>query len=247
MKLTIISLLFIIPSYVEAEGVISLNPSNYEDLTAGKAVFIKFFAPWCGHCKAMASDFEKLASEHASSDTKLIAEVDCTDEASQTLCSENDVEGFPTLKHGDPAALSDYEGGRDYDSMNEFVSIDLKLTCSPMNLDLCNDEEKALIELIQKKTDDDLNQEIEKVESILEEAENALENGIAGLQERFDEMMAAHEADVGKLQDETNYKLMQSILSMKKKEAGIVEDDDDEEDFDDDDMSESETFDEEYE
>ena len=27
--------------------VLSLTDANYEELTAGKPVFIKFFAPWC--------------------------------------------------------------------------------------------------------------------------------------------------------------------------------------------------------
>lgn len=175
----------------------------------------------------MAEDFETLASEHASSDTKLIAEVDCTDEDAGILCTLNNVEGFPTIKYGDPNALTDYNGGRDFDSMNEFVVDEVKLGCGPMKLELCTNKEKALIESIQKMSDADLDQEIAKVEEIINEADQTLEDGIAGLQERFDQMMEVHEAKVKKVQEETSYKLMQSILSMKKKEAGILEDDDD--------------------
>ena len=36
--------------------VTSLTPENYDELTGGKTVFIKFFAPWCGYYKKMAPD-----------------------------------------------------------------------------------------------------------------------------------------------------------------------------------------------
>jgi hypothetical protein len=37
-------------SVVAAYEVPSLTPENYDKLTAGKTVFIKFFAPWVGDC-----------------------------------------------------------------------------------------------------------------------------------------------------------------------------------------------------
>merc|ERR1712012_892757 len=37
--------------------------------------------------------------------TSLIAEVDCTEEGNKDLCAANGVQGFPTLKWGDPSAL----------------------------------------------------------------------------------------------------------------------------------------------
>ena len=58
------------------------------------AVFIKFFAPWCGHCKKLAPDWKKLA-------TKLkgkvkIAEVDAT--VQTKLGSRFKIHGYPSLK-----------------------------------------------------------------------------------------------------------------------------------------------------
>merc|ERR1712151_208996 len=52
--------------------------------------------------------------------TGLIADVDCT-AAGKPLCEANGVQGFPTIKWGDPSNLEDYDGGRDYDSLKKFA------------------------------------------------------------------------------------------------------------------------------
>ena len=39
-------------------NVVVLTPSNFE---SGKTVFVKFYAPWCGHCKHLAPTYSQLA------------------------------------------------------------------------------------------------------------------------------------------------------------------------------------------
>merc|ERR1719192_2562459 len=78
------------------------------------------------------------------SKTALVADVDCTADG-KPLCDSNGVKGFPTIKYGDPNNLEAYEGGRDYDSLKEFADENLGPSCSPANLDLCDDEKKAKI------------------------------------------------------------------------------------------------------
>jgi thiol-disulfide isomerase/thioredoxin len=42
--------------------VVTLTDKNFEEtLKSAKYVMVKFYAPWCGHCKNMAADYVKLA------------------------------------------------------------------------------------------------------------------------------------------------------------------------------------------
>merc|ERR1719464_861781 len=103
----------------------------------------------------MKPAWDKLMAEFAGSQSALIADVDCTT-AGKPLCDSNGVKGFPTIKYGDPSALEDYKGGRDYASLKKFADENLKPMCSPSNLDLCDDEKKAEIEGLMEMSEEDL-------------------------------------------------------------------------------------------
>ena len=49
-----------------------------------------------------------------------IPDVDCTAEGEQ-LCKEFGIQGYPTLKWGDPSDLQDYNGGRSYEDLKQFA------------------------------------------------------------------------------------------------------------------------------
>ncbi|KAF7713359.1 Thioredoxin fold domain-containing protein [Penicillium ucsense] len=55
--------------------------------------FIKFYAPWCGHCQAMAPSWRQMAKEMK--DTLNVGEVNC--EIETRLCADARVNAFPTL------------------------------------------------------------------------------------------------------------------------------------------------------
>ena len=170
----------------------------------------------CGHCKAMAGDWEKLAGDFATSSDALIAEVDCTDDDNQPLCSENGIEGFPTLKYGNPAALDDYSGGRDYDSLKSFADENLKPSCSPFNLELCEGEEKDKIESYMAMSTDDLKAKIDAVDDIITKAGEDFEAEVEKLQDTYMKMMEEHEEKLADEKKKSDYKVLKAVIASKK-------------------------------
>merc|ERR1719293_345241 len=108
----------------------------------------------------MKPAWDKLMKQYAGHASALVGDVDCTAEG-KPLCEEHGVQGFPTIKWGDPSALEDYEGGRDYDALKKFAKENLKPMCSPANIDLCDDEKKAQIAELQALPEEELSSKIE--------------------------------------------------------------------------------------
>merc|ERR1712217_894089 len=99
---------------------------------------------------------------YSGSTNVLVADVDCT-EAGKDLCEKHGVQGFPTIKYGDPDDLKDYEGGRDYDGLKSFAESSLGPQCGPgENIGLCSDKVKAKIEKYLKMSVSELSEKINK-------------------------------------------------------------------------------------
>lgn len=195
---------------------IELNPDNYDTETAGKTIFLKMFAPWCGHCKKMKPDWDKLMEEFDGSETaQLVADVDCT-AAGKPLCDANGVKGFPTLKFGDPSDLQDYKGGRDYDSLVKFIKEELKPSCSPANIDLCDDEKKGEIQKIQAMSEADLDAAIAAETKKIDDAEANFKAAVDELQATYQKLMEEKDA-IGEAVKAAGLGLMKSVKATKSK------------------------------
>ncbi|KAI8333732.1 hypothetical protein BC941DRAFT_434319 [Chlamydoabsidia padenii] len=80
--------------------------------------FVKFYAPWCGHCKKLAPVWDTFADVLASTPINL-AEVNC--ETDRDLCSSQKVAGLPTLKFYNGGASFEYAGDRTLEHLKQYV------------------------------------------------------------------------------------------------------------------------------
>ncbi|KAK4230462.1 protein disulfide-isomerase [Podospora fimiseda] len=79
-----------------ASDVVQLKKDTFDEFVkSNDLVLAEFFAPWCGHCKALAPEYEEAATTLKEKNIKVV-KVDCTEETD--LCQAHGVEGYPTLK-----------------------------------------------------------------------------------------------------------------------------------------------------
>ena len=105
----------------EEEGVLVLNDDNFDAALKQHApLLVEFYAPWCGHCKALAPAYA-LAAANLATDGMRIAKVDGT--AAPKLSARFEIKSYPTIKWFDTpsAAGEDYAGDRSKRGVIKFV------------------------------------------------------------------------------------------------------------------------------
>ena len=105
------------PVVLMSEG--ELQEQLAREATHGGLTFVKFFAPWCGHCKRLAPVWEDVGARFAALPHVTLAKVDCTQ--AQDLCKRLGIEGLPTLKLFEDGAPADYSGKKDAASLVAFL------------------------------------------------------------------------------------------------------------------------------
>lgn len=103
------------------EGVTVIVGKTFADIALDptKDVLVKFYAPWCGHCKKLAPVWDKLAEEYAGVEDLVIAKFDATTNEADGV----EVQSYPTLTFypKDNKAGVPFEGGRELDDIKKWL------------------------------------------------------------------------------------------------------------------------------
>jgi len=85
-------------------------------------MFVKFYAPWCGHCKKLSPVWDQLAADPQLGDIRL-GKVDLTSSKNRPLSKTYAVSAFPTLLFfpGQSEAIYKYSGPRTLDALKTFA------------------------------------------------------------------------------------------------------------------------------
>jgi len=117
-----------IPAFVKSQPVPETNDEpvyvlvgdNFKEVAndESKDVLVEFYAPWCGHCKKLAPEYEKLGEAFTDRDDVVIAKLDATEND-----TPENISGFPTLVFYPRGGASSekYEGARTADALIKFI------------------------------------------------------------------------------------------------------------------------------
>lgn len=153
-------------------------------------------------------------ADYSSSSTVLIADVDCIG-SGKDLCTKHGVQGFPTLKFGDPSNLEDYKGGRDAAILKSFAS-ELKPSCNVVSLENCDSSTIELIVELKEKKKNELEELVVNEEKERQKVEKTFEDNVNELQSQYKDLTDGKQAKLKEIEKEYHIGIVQSILSQRK-------------------------------
>lgn len=163
-----------------AENVVTLTSSNFQTtLDSNEFVLVEFYAPWCGHCKSLAPEYESAATTLKNEGASVVlAKVDATAEKD---ISEG-VTGFPTLKFYVSGKPFEFTGGRTADAIVSW----LKKKTGPS------------VTKLETQAELDAAKEANPVLALLVGASDAFETAAKGLEIPFFQAVGALKQALGK-------------------------------------------------
>eukprot|EP00745_Piridium_sociabile_P009738 TRINITY_DN167928_c0_g1_i2.p1 TRINITY_DN167928_c0_g1~~TRINITY_DN167928_c0_g1_i2.p1 ORF type:complete len:482 (+),score=29.97 TRINITY_DN167928_c0_g1_i2:55-1500(+) len=112
-RMTACVLLLLVFRGVFASEVELLNKTTFDGFVSGGECLVEFYAPWCGHCKLLAPEFEEASSlvqEKMLLRVKF-GKVDCTKDVK--VCDKFQVSAYPVVKFfKTPEDVVQYNGVR---------------------------------------------------------------------------------------------------------------------------------------
>ena len=107
------------PALVE-DSMYTLNTECFEGEVAKADTFVKFYAPWCGHCQKLAPTWDRMANHFQDETVLKIAKIDC--DKNKSTCEKQGVKGYPTLVYyREGVQVETYKGKRGEDQLLSFV------------------------------------------------------------------------------------------------------------------------------
>ncbi|KAJ9541728.1 hypothetical protein OSB04_028234 [Centaurea solstitialis] len=109
----------------EKEYVLTLDHSNFSEIVSKhNFIVVEFYAPWCGHCKNLAPEYEKAASVLSSNEPAVVlAKIDANAEENKGLAEKFEIQGFPTIKilRNGGENVQEYKGPREADGIVTYL------------------------------------------------------------------------------------------------------------------------------
>lgn len=119
----------------------------------------------------MQPDYDKLRKLYADTPNVIIVQLDCSG-AAQGTCGQHGVQGYPSIKTTVDGKTADYNGGRDYKSMQREVESKLnpRPACSLESKDACSAEARAILEESEKMSKAERVAKIKEVEQEIKDS-----------------------------------------------------------------------------
>jgi protein disulfide-isomerase-like protein len=100
-----------------------VSSSNELEPRENEVYFVKFYAPWCGHCQTLEPKWdnvkEKLHKQSINGKKVQILSVNCDEHAD--IAEKYNVSGYPTIKAFGAKWEDEYEGDRSESSILNYV------------------------------------------------------------------------------------------------------------------------------
>ena len=163
----VIALVFLFKVVISEGDVFIMTDDNFDSvLNQDRPVFVKFFAPWCGHCKRLAPTYVELAQTiKESGDDVLIAELDAT--IYGKTADKFGIRGYPTVilfMKNDKRI--EYNGNRSLDDMLNFIRKNIE--------PLKKEKENKIEESGKNNTEENKEEQVKKNEEDIKKKEEEI-------------------------------------------------------------------------
>jgi len=111
------------------KGAIEMKAEDFERFLATTStkvvVGVKFYAPWCGHCKKVAPEWDAFAS-NAKDERAVVLKLDGSKNEAKDVMKRFNVRGFPTFYFFGDGEMTEFSGERTREGFEAFARIGRK-------------------------------------------------------------------------------------------------------------------------